>query len=149
MDTEPAYHSGLGLNAYTTLTSPLRRALDLIMQKQLSYFFHTGKPLFNKDDLAKYLLLLQDGLLTASQITQARNRYWILKFFTRMINIPLNAWFLENIQNKALVVLDDYLITVELPRQGDMKLMFGDPMKVIIKRSIPRENILKADWPRE
>jgi len=149
MDTEPSYHSGLGLNAYTTLTSPLRRALDLIMQKQFSNYFHTGKPLFSKDDLAKYLLLLQDGLLTASQLTQARNRFWILKFFSRMINIPMKAWFLENIQNKVLAVLDDYLITVELPRQTDMKLMFGDPLNVIIKRSVPRENILKADWARE
>lgn len=34
----PAYHFGLGLEYYTTLTSPIRRFLDILIQYQLKTF---------------------------------------------------------------------------------------------------------------
>ena len=42
---KPEGHHGLGLDAYTTITSPLRRGLDLIMQQQLDSFLSNGPPL--------------------------------------------------------------------------------------------------------
>lgn len=36
-------HLGLGLNAYTTFTSPLRKASDFLLHRQVSHFLETGQ----------------------------------------------------------------------------------------------------------
>ncbi|MDL1966700.1 MAG: ribonuclease catalytic domain-containing protein, partial [Candidatus Desulfofervidus auxilii] len=46
LKTRPAFHHVLGLDKYTSITSPLRRFLDLILQRQMVYYLQEGKPLY-------------------------------------------------------------------------------------------------------
>ena len=51
----PAAHSTLGLEAYTTGTSPLRRYTDLIVQRQIKAALAGEEPPLNKEDLERIL----------------------------------------------------------------------------------------------
>lgn len=142
---KPEWHSGLGLGAYTTITSPLRRGLDLLMHQQIISFIQEKKPLHTRERLAKLKILLQEGLSKAAAVRQARTRYWMLKFFQKRIDVPMDAWILDSNQ-KIIAVLSDYLLPVELPKRQGMNFFFGQDVQICIKKSVPRENILKADW---
>ncbi|MCK4426010.1 MAG: RNB domain-containing ribonuclease, partial [Deltaproteobacteria bacterium] len=144
--TEPDIHHGLGLDVYTTITSPLRRGLDILMQQQITYMLAEGKPLHTKEDLIKFAIYLQQGLNAAAAVRQARTRYWLLKHMEKRKGAPLDAWILDTGPHKILAVLSDYLLTVELPAIPGQRYSWDQQIKVRIKKVNARENILKMDW---
>jgi exoribonuclease-2 len=146
LGTEPDIHHGLGLDVYTTITSPLRRGLDLLMQQQITYMLAEGKPLHTKEDLIKFAIYLQQGLNTAAAVSQARIRYWLLKHIGKRKDEPLDAWIVDTGRNKLLAVLSDYLMTVELPIIPGQRYSWDQQVQVRIKKVNARENILKMDW---
>ncbi|MGC8736432.1 MAG: ribonuclease catalytic domain-containing protein [Dissulfurimicrobium sp.] len=143
---KPEAHHGLGLAAYTTVTSPLRRGLDLLMQQQLDSFLRCGSPLHDIEGLEKMSATLQHGLAAASAIKQTRMRYFVLKHMEGRINMPLDAWILDTGPHKVVAVLSDYLMPVELPKRPGSTYSMDQDIKVNIKKVNARENILKVDW---
>jgi exoribonuclease II len=146
LGTEPDIHHGLGLDVYTTITSPLRRGLDFLIQQQITCMLAEGRPLHSKEDLIKFAIYLQQGLNTAAAICQARTRYWLLKHIGKRKDTPLDAWILDTGPNRLLAVLSDYLVTVELPIIQGQRYSWDQQVKVRIKKVNARENILKMDW---
>ena len=146
LGTKPEMHHGLGLDAYTTITSPLRRGLDLLMQQQITSVLTAGKPLYTRKDLNRLAMYLQQGLSAAAAVRQARTRYWLLKHMKGLGNTPLDAWVLETGPRRVLAVLSDYLLPVELPLRPGQRYSQDQKVKVVIKKVNPRENILKLDW---
>ncbi len=146
---EAEFHHGLGLNVYTTVTSPLRRALDLLMQQQIAHYLKEGKALYTTEDLEKHLMILEQGLQTASAIKQNRTRYWLLKYLSKRVETSLKALVIEVGQRRIQAVLKDYLITVDLPRLPGRDYQLGQEIDIKIKKVDPRENILKFQWLEE
>jgi exoribonuclease-2 len=146
---KPEAHHGLGLNAYTTITSPLRRGLDLLMQQQIDSFLAKGTPMHTAEGLGRLAITLQQGLSTASAVRQTRTRYLVLKHMEGRINTPLDAWILEPGPQKVLAVLYDYLMPVELPKRPGNIYRMDQDIKISLKKVNARENILKAEWHKE
>lgn len=80
ISSEPASHFGLGVEAYTQVTSPIRRAIDLINQRQLAEFLSRGEIHYPPMRIMELLTLIEPGLDEATQIQRERNRYWLLKY---------------------------------------------------------------------
>jgi exoribonuclease-2 len=78
LTAHPKPHSGLGLNSYTTITSPIRRFLDLAMQHQLSHMIHGRGILFSGEECKTFAGIIQQKLGRANAIRQQRHRFWIL-----------------------------------------------------------------------
>ncbi len=143
---EPEPHSGLGLSAYTTATSPLRRALDLIVQQQLTSFLMTGKPLHSREDVESMLPVLKEGLATAARVNQGTVRYWLIKYFAARKHETLKAWVIEAGNRRLTAVLQDTLTTFDLPVPPGMEIRQDQEIEVRIKEAKPRENILRFYW---
>ena len=144
---EPEKHSGLGVDCYTTVTSPLRRGLDLLMQQQITSFLNTGTPLHNIESLEQLGIQLGAGLSAAAAVRQNRTRYWTLRYLETRKDEPLKAWILEKGRgNRLLVVLSETLTPVEIPLKPQIDWSLDMEIDVRIKRVVPRENILKVDW---
>jgi exoribonuclease-2 len=67
LSAKPGIHSGLGLDVYTQVTSPLRRYTDLLAHQQIRAFLRNEPPL-SEDEV---LLRLAAGEAAASATTQA------------------------------------------------------------------------------
>ncbi len=78
--TEPLPHFGLGLRAYAQLTSPIRRAADLINQRQIASMVETGEPFYSRDEVSTLIARLENGLDEAMLVQRERNRYFLLKY---------------------------------------------------------------------
>ncbi len=114
LSLEPGFHSGLGLPYYTTLTSPIRRALDLISQYQIESYL-LGKEPLKKEELSKILPTLQVNLQRAQFLQARRKRYFLLKYLQKYEkNNFLQGLVLEVQNKKAKVYLPAYNLTGEL-----------------------------------
>ena len=82
-EIEAKPHTGLGLKAYSPVTSPLRRYADLVNQAQIMHFTFFQEPLFNKEEMENMLMNfnIHNGL--ASQVQRSRPRYWRLYSYSK------------------------------------------------------------------
>ncbi len=75
-DTVPKPHAGLALKAYSPVTSPLRRYVDLVNEAQLLHVLYCKKPLWTKQELDKLLLNLHLYQENVNSVQRMRPRYW-------------------------------------------------------------------------
>lgn len=130
LSIEPGYHSGLGLPCYTTLTSPIRRFLDLLVQYQLEAYL-SGATYLSKEDLLKILPDLQSNLQRANYLQNRRKKYFLLKYLQRYRSQDnLRGILLEVQARKAKVYLPDYNLTGEVL---SLKNNLHAGMEVIVK----------------
>ena len=80
VDTLPAAHAGLGVPAYIQATSPLRRYPDLVMQRQISNYLATGRPLYSEEEMASVAQRAELQLKELSRLEGGRRSYWFLKY---------------------------------------------------------------------
>ena len=80
LDIVPGRHSSLGVPVYIQATSPLRRYPDLVLQRQISHFLESGKPLYPVDDIISVAQRAEVQVREVARVEAQRNRYWFLKF---------------------------------------------------------------------
>jgi len=113
LSIEPDYHSGLGLSSYTTTTSPIRRALDLLIQYQLRAYL-MGEPFLSKETLLKVLPVLQNNLQRAQVLQARRKRYFLLKYLKKYkMDEEMKGLIMEIQAKKAKIYLPEYNLTGE------------------------------------
>lgn len=69
-------HAGMGLSAYSPVTSPLRRYPDLVNEAQVLAWLETGAPRWSETELKALLTQLNPRLDAAGQVQRHRPRYW-------------------------------------------------------------------------
>ncbi len=143
LDTQPAFHSGLGLEAYTTVTSPLRRGLDLLMQQQIAGFLSSGHPVHSAEELEQLSLLLKEGLRIVTDCRFKRQRYWLLKYMEPMRGERFKGWIIDEVGSRFLVALQDFMITVEVSKPQTTDLQLEDEVDLVLKKVDARENVLQ------
>jgi len=103
---QAAPHAGLGLEAYAQLTSPIRRATDLINQRQLLEHLASGNPRYTPKQLMDLLGDIEGGLEEAGKVQRGRNRYWLLKYLAQEKIKELDAVVVKVDGPKPLAELD-------------------------------------------
>ncbi len=78
--TDPAPHSTLGVEQYTTATSPLRRYWDLVIHRQIKMFLTEGRPLLNRSELDNLLVHVSYPVERALNLERERKRYFALRY---------------------------------------------------------------------
>lgn len=75
-DVDPRPHTGLGLKAYSPVTSPLRRYTDLINEAQLLHFLFAQKPLWDREEMKQVIFNLHLNSEAPNLAQRMRPRYW-------------------------------------------------------------------------
>lgn len=76
LDVSPRPHAGMGLSAYSPVTSPLRRFTDLVNEAQLMNVMLHGEVRWSREELSDMLMHLSIRLEAAGQVQRFRPRYW-------------------------------------------------------------------------
>ncbi len=139
-------HAGLGVNQYTTVTSPIRRLLDLVMQHQLHSIVRRREPQFTADMCKDFSSIITRTLSQANAVKQQRHRYWLLVYLHDRIGHHLEALVIEAGPRRTLLLLKDILFDLELPTPGGKKVTPGTTVKVRVSQSNPRDNTVSFDW---
>jgi exoribonuclease-2 len=143
--TEPKPHSSLGVDMYTTVSSPIRRYYDLLVQRQIKSYLSRGVALYTREEIEKKRLVLDPLLKSIELLTRNSTRYWIQKYLAQHVGEKLPALVLDVIRNKYRVLLTDVLLIAEVKRENGQNLHEGQEIMVKIRKSDPWQDYLKVD----
>jgi exoribonuclease-2 len=144
--TTPKGHSCVGAPQYTTVTSPIRRLLDLIMQLQINYLVMGKGVLFSKKDMKHFGSIILKTLEKANQVRYLRQRYWILKYLQTKSSERLPALVIDSGPKRVHIFLEEFLIDADLPHNPAFKVTSGDTVLVKLAKVDPLNNILRLEW---
>jgi exoribonuclease-2 len=142
IDTVPQPHSGIGVDMYTNATSPLRRYMDLLVQRQMICGLIEEDPVYTESRIKQIGLSVQQMLKEIEVMKRNQMRYWVLKYLAERIAERLPAIVFQKLRSKYLVILTDLLFVAELPLEKTQELSPGEEIEVVVKRSDPRADVL-------
>ncbi len=146
LTVHPKSHSGLGLNCYTTITSPIRRFLDTAMQLQISHMIHGRGMLFSADMCKNFAGTIQQKLGRANKVRQQRHRYWVLRYLEDLVGKRVSALVVSHGPKRVNLLLMDCLFDVDLSANSSFPVEPGDTVKVRISKADALDNTLRVDW---
>ena len=141
---EPGPHYMLGLDLYTTITSPMRKYYDLVMQRQMKSLLGGGPPVYGKHDLKNMVSEVDPRLAKAGLVSQERERYWVLKYLQDQVGQPLTALVLEKRMRGYSILLYDYQLEVNLSAADGTALAPGETITVVLEKADPFNGTLKV-----
>ncbi len=144
--TTPKRHSGLGVNQYTTITSPIRRLLDLVMQHQIHSLVRREEPCFTEEMCKDFTSVISRTLANANSVKQQRHRYWLFVYLRDRQGQSLDALVIESGPKRVIMVLIDILFDIDLPTPSGQKPAPGSTVKVKVVKSDPLDNAVRFDW---
>lgn len=144
ISTTPAPHNVLGLEIYTQATSPLRRYLDLVVQRQLKAFLFRGKPEYSVKQLEEIRMEVEPVLREIQAISRNRIRYWTLKYLADHTGDVYKAIVLDELKRKYRIVLIDFLLIAEIKKKKGV--LIGSEIEVKIKKVDPWRDIVELEY---
>ncbi len=139
-------HSGLGVTQYTTVTSPIRRLLDLVMQHQIHSLVRREEIRFTEEMCKDFTSVIGRTLARANNVRQQRHRYWLLKYLEARKGQPHNALVLESGPKRTFLLLTDILLNIDLPTPTRNRPEPGCRISVKLTRVDALDNTLRFEW---
>jgi len=139
----PDHHCGLGLDAYVTATSPIRKYFDLVTQRQLRAVLGLETP-YTEQEIDEIIGQLAQPMADVGRIQFRRNRYWLLKHLEGRIGSKEEAIVLQRRRNAYSVLLKAYMIECPLPQSSGIDLKPEDLVQVTIQHVNARNNTLSV-----
>lgn len=112
ISTSPERHHGLGVKEYLQATSPIRRFLDLVIQRQIACTLAGSHPPYSEESIAGIAQRAEVQRKELAYVEGQRRRYWILRFFEQRMSegrTEYDAIVLEpRLRGSSLLELTNY-----------------------------------------
>lgn len=140
---EPDHHCGLGLDAYVTASSPIRKYFDLVTQRQIRAALGLEKA-YTQTEIETIIDRLTRPMADIGRIQYRRNRYWLLRHLEGRVGEKEEAIVLQRRRNSYMILLKAYMIECALPRSSGIDLKAEDLIQVTIQHVNARRDILSV-----
>ncbi|MBA3027617.1 MAG: RNB domain-containing ribonuclease [Desulfobacteraceae bacterium] len=134
-------HSGLGLDAYVTATSPIRKYFDLVSQRQIRATLGLETP-YSAEDIKHILDVLRPPLANVGKIQTRRNRFWILKHLEKKTGERMEAIVLQKRRNDFQILIKEFMIECHLA--SSIRLKPEDFIHVKIQHVDARKDMISV-----
>ncbi|HEU0220103.1 MAG TPA: RNB domain-containing ribonuclease [Gallionella sp.] len=137
MSTVAAPHQGLGVAQYMWSSSPLRRYVDLLNQRQIIAMLNDGEPAYPKNDPALYAAMRDfDTMYTIyNDFQRHMERYWCLRWLQQ-----------ENVeQAEALVLRENLVKLTDIPLVLRVPSLPELPANTLVRLAIVSVDLLDVE----
>jgi exoribonuclease-2 len=134
-------HSGLGLAAYVTATSPIRKYFDLVTQRQVRAALGLEAP-YSAEEIDRLIQDLSMPMSRVGRLQAGRQRYWLLRYLEQRIGQKEEAIVLVRRRHSYQVLLADYMLECDLPMTGGFELKPEDLIQVTIQNVSARKDLV-------
>lgn len=133
MTTQAEPHQGLGVPQYAWSTSPLRRAVDLVNQRQIVSVIQSADPAYpaGSDDLTSIMRNFDLTYNAYADFQERMERYWCLQYLIQENITETGA----TVWRENLVRLDDLPYITKVPSLPEIKA--GTRVMLEVKRVEP------------
>jgi exoribonuclease-2 len=142
LSLSPQPHAGLGLDAYTQLTSPIRRFSDVVIQRQMAASL-AGEPLpYEKEELLDVLSAAESAEREMRAIERQSINYWALEYLARQCaDGQQEGWIVEEVKGGYMLELNGLFIQGFLTTKARYEP--GDYLPVRIDHIDPKKSVLR------
>ena len=139
LSTHPQAHTGLGLELYTQVSSPIRRYADLVIQRQLAAHVD-GEPFpYSQEELLEVVSTVDSTSYQNRGLEREANRHWLLEYVNREL--------MDEVLVATVVQVSGRVIFAELEAISERGLLhtrqpveIGDRIKVRVKDVRPERS---------
>ena len=147
--TAPGRHSSLGVEPYTHVTSPIRRYLDLVVQRQLGQALSGREPVYTVKELEELAMAVQPQVKRAGRVRQARQRYWIMRWLEDRLGQVLPGLVMEYQTRRWQLLITDVMLLTTIPNRPGLRLEPGQAVGIRIDRASAFDDILRVSLALE
>ena len=126
----PGPHAGLGLEAYTRVTSPLRRYLDLVVHQQLRAFLR-GEEVLDTQALLERVGASDAVSGTANRAEQLAERHWTMVYLLQHPDWEGEGILVEKWNNRGKVLIPELALEPQIHLREDLAL--NSPVQLQLK----------------
>ncbi len=141
IDIHPEHHSGLGVSEYVTATSPIRKYLDLVTQRQIRATLDLETPYSGKQ-VRHILQVTEESIRNVARAQFTRQRYWLLKYLEQKTGEKEEALVLDKRRDCYWILIPAYMIECKLAQSSGTSLKPGDLIQVTIQHANARNDSL-------
>lgn len=141
LTSSPEPHSGLGVSAYATCTSPIRKYTDLVNQRQIRSVLGLEAP-YRKEEIDFIISALQEPMAQVGRIQFRRQRYWVLKYMEGRIGKKEEAQVLGRRREGYTILLLNYMLETTLSGAENITLKPEDLIQITIQHVNARNDVL-------
>ncbi len=143
LSSEPKVHCSLAIPRYTTVTSPIRRYSDLLVQRQLKQAIAGTADLYSREELDQFILRIGAAQARIFTIQRKWTKFWILKYIEQEDIEMMHALVLDKNPRFAHLLIPDFLLEVNAPVPENSEFKQGELVRINIEKVAPRDDVLK------
>jgi exoribonuclease-2 len=143
LSSTPDPHSGLGVAAYVTSTSPIRKYTDLVTQRQLRATLGLETP-YTPEETAFIIAALEEPMGLVGRIQYSRHRYWLLKYLEGRIGKKEEAVVLFRRREGYAILIPEYMLECNLAGADHVTLKPEDLVQVTIQHVNARNDVINV-----
>ena len=132
LDHKPEKHAGLGVMAYVTATSPIRKYTDLVTQRQIRAVLGLETP-YTAEEIDRIITAIRPPMSEVGRTQQKRYRYWLLRYLEGQVGQKTTACVLFRRRQNYQILLSEYMIECSLALSEGMMLCPEDNIEVTIQ----------------
>ncbi|MBW2184372.1 MAG: VacB/RNase II family 3'-5' exoribonuclease [Deltaproteobacteria bacterium] len=144
LSTTPDNHSSLGLKPYSTFTSPIRRYLDLTAQRQLKSALIEDRKPYSEEKLKQMIVDTEINQTKINLVHEQRHRYWLIKYLEDKVGKILPALVLNQLLNRCVLLLTDYLLEVSIPSSPADSLSPGTTIEIKLESADAQKGTIRV-----
>lgn len=134
---DPAPHLSLGIDVYAQATSPIRRYVDLIIQRQIVSKLENDEPSYNEDELENLYPKIEIGIRDKKMVERNREKYWVYKHLKTLEGTEISGIINSINDSRASVYLPDYLFEIPVLLGSNFNLEEDRNIKLIVQKVDP------------
>ena len=143
LSLHPEFHAGVGLDYYAQVSSPIRRYMDLVLQRQLlAALADPPSAAYQADELLTVLANAEAAEAEGKELERRAKRYWILRYLER--NTMDSSLEATALRDGASAELDAYAVRGTL--HGAPNLTSQSRIMVRIARVDPLRGRLTLEY---
>ncbi len=140
---KPEKHAGLGVNAYVTATSPIRKFTDLVTQRQIRAVLGLETP-YSAEEIDRIIAYIRQPMNQVARVQQKRYRYWLLRHLEKQVGKKTTAYVLFKRRHNYQILLSEYMTECALPLSEGLMVSPEDMIEVTIQHANARNDKLSV-----
>jgi exoribonuclease-2 len=141
LSPRPERHAGLGLDAYLTGTSPIRKFFDLVTQRQIRSAFGLDEA-YTEAEIATITQALETPMRNVFRLQNRRKRYWLLRHLEGRMGERMEGIVLMRRRNGYQILLPEVMMETGLPAAGGVNFKAEDMVQVTVQHVDARRDVL-------
>ncbi|HOT75376.1 MAG TPA: RNB domain-containing ribonuclease, partial [Candidatus Wallbacteria bacterium] len=134
----PSAHGMLGTACYIQSSSPLRRYIDMLNQRQIKSLVIDGRPFYEEEAVRKISQYLDATLASISEAEQESHYYWLYLYLKQNAGMVYEGVVIEASEERARIEIAGVFLHVTAQARIHGKFCAGEKVAVTVENADAR-----------